>query len=45
LCTPGITVVLNFGGLHTAQGRSRQVWAADLRQTISSMRDLALTQD
>ncbi len=41
LCTPGITVVLNFGELQTAQGRSRQVWAADLRQTISGMRDLA----
>lgn len=40
LITPGITVVLNFGELHTAQGRSRQVWAADLRQTITQMRQL-----
>ena len=38
LITPGITVVLNFGELQTAQGRSRQVWAHDLRETISRMR-------
>lgn len=38
LTTPGITVVLNFGELQTAQGRTRQVWAHDLRETISRMR-------
>ena len=38
LCTPGISVVLQFGEPQWAQGRSRQVWAHDLRQTISSMR-------
>lgn len=38
LCTPGITVVLNFGAPQTAQGRTRQVWAHDLRHTIMQMR-------
>lgn len=38
LCTPGITVVLHFGEPQTAQGRTRQAWAHDLRETISEMR-------
>jgi 1-acyl-sn-glycerol-3-phosphate acyltransferase len=38
LTTPGITVVLNFGEVQTAQGRTRQVWAHDLRETITRMR-------
>jgi 1-acyl-sn-glycerol-3-phosphate acyltransferase len=38
LTTPGITVVLNFGEVQTAQGRTRQVWVHDLRETISRMR-------
>ena len=38
LCTPGITVVLQFGEPQTAQGRTRQAWAHDLRHTIIEMR-------
>lgn len=40
LITPGITVVLQFGELQTAQGRTRQAWAHDLRNTITQMRRL-----
>ena len=38
LCTPGIAVVITFGVLQTAQGRSRRVWAADVRDAIVGMR-------
>ena len=38
LCTPGIAVVITFGELQTAQGRSRRVWAADVRDVIVGMR-------
>ena len=38
LCTPGIAVVISFGELQTAQGRSRRAWAADVRDAIVEMR-------
>ena len=38
LCTPGIAVVITFGELQTAQGRSRRAWAADVRDAIVAMR-------
>ncbi len=38
LCTPGIAVVITFGELQTAQGRSRRDWAADVRDAIVGMR-------
>ena len=38
LCTPGIAVVITFGELQTAQGRSRRAWAADVREEIVGMR-------
>ena len=39
LCTPGIAVVITFGELQTAQGRSRRAWAADVRDAIVGMRE------
>ena len=38
LCTPGIAVVITFGEVQTAQGRSRRAWAADVREAIVGMR-------
>ena len=38
LCTPGIAVVITFGEVQTAQGRSRRAWAADVRDAIVEMR-------
>ena len=38
LCTPGIAVVITFGDVQTAQGRSRRAWAADVREAIVGMR-------
>ena len=38
LCTPGIAVMITFGELQTAQGRSRRAWAADVRDAIVGMR-------
>ena len=38
LRTPGIAVVITFGELQTAQGRSRRAWAADVRDVIVGIR-------
>lgn len=39
LSAPPITAVVHFGELQTAQGRDRRRWAAELRETVLSLRD------
>ena len=40
LCTPGIAVVLTFGELQFANGRSRREWAHDLKAEVERLRAL-----
>lgn len=38
LCAENLVAVVHFGGAQTAQGRSRRVWAADLREAVIGLR-------